>query len=319
MPSRANPVSKRPSAWKHLGQREQLRGKIEHHLLADADELVDRRAGRARRRCGRRGARSLACHPSGDLGLELADRTDELAGCPIARATPPRRTPSSAISAGDGPSEGPRSPHTSQPHKPHVPAVPAPPTAGTVALPTTVRRCASESCSTRTSRSMTWSKTAKSLSDAGFDTLWCSQIFAYDALTLLAVIGRELPGVGLGTFVVPVYPRHPVVLAAQALTVQSATRNRLQLGIGLSHQVLIENVFGQSFDRPASLHERVPRDPDAAPARPSGRLPGRGAERRHSGRTRDPRGCAAARAACRARVRACSSSPAGRPTGRRRG
>ena len=34
---------------------------------------------------------------------------------------------------------------------------------------------------------------AKSLSDAGFDTLWCSQIFAYDALTLLAVIGRELP------------------------------------------------------------------------------------------------------------------------------
>ncbi len=91
---------------------------------------------------------------------------------------------------------------------------------------------------------------AKSLSDAGFDTLWCSQIFAYDALTLLAVIGRELPGVGLGTFVVPVYPRHPVVLAAQALTVQSATRNRLQLGIGLSHQVLIENVFGQSFDHP---------------------------------------------------------------------
>ncbi len=49
----------------------------------------------------------------------------------------------------------------------------------------------------------------------------------------------------------PTYPRHPVMLAAQALTVQAATGGRLTLGIGLSHQVVIENVFGQSFDKPA--------------------------------------------------------------------
>jgi F420-dependent oxidoreductase-like protein len=90
----------------------------------------------------------------------------------------------------------------------------------------------------------------RSLAAAGFDAAWCSQIFAYDALTLLALLGREVPGIRLGTFVVPIYPRHPVMLAAQALTVQTATEGRLQLGIGLSHQVLIENVFGQSFDRP---------------------------------------------------------------------
>jgi len=64
------------------------------------------------------------------------------------------------------------------------------------------------------------------------------------------VLGREVPSIGLGTFVVPVYPRHPVMLGAQALTVQAATGDRLQLGIGLSHQVLIENVFGHSFDHP---------------------------------------------------------------------
>lgn len=93
-------------------------------------------------------------------------------------------------------------------------------------------------------------KDARSLATAGFDTLWCSQVFAYDALTLLAVLGREIPEIGLGTYVVPVYPRHPVMLAAQALTVQAAAAGRLQLGIGLSHQVLIENVFGQTFDRP---------------------------------------------------------------------
>ena len=41
------------------------------------------------------------------------------------------------------------------------------------------------------------------------------------------------------------------MLAAQALTVQAATGGRLTLGIGLSHQLVIENVFGLSFDKPA--------------------------------------------------------------------
>ena len=86
---------------------------------------------------------------------------------------------------------------------------------------------------------------------AGLDSAWTSQIFGYDALTLLAVVGREVPEIELGTAVVPTYPRNPVMLAGQALTVQAATGGRLTLGIGLSHQVVIENVFGQSFERPA--------------------------------------------------------------------
>ncbi|MDQ1361583.1 MAG: hypothetical protein QOJ44_1960 [Acidimicrobiaceae bacterium] len=86
---------------------------------------------------------------------------------------------------------------------------------------------------------------------AGLDSAWASQIFGYDALTLLAVVGREVPEIELGTAVVPTYPRNPVMLAGQALTVQAATRGRLTLGVGLSHQVVIENVFGQSFERPA--------------------------------------------------------------------
>jgi 5,10-methylenetetrahydromethanopterin reductase len=90
-----------------------------------------------------------------------------------------------------------------------------------------------------------------SLRDAGIQTAWSPQIFALDALTALAVIGREVPGIDLGTAVVPTYPRHPVMLGAQALTVQAATGGRLTLGIGLSHRVVIETVFGQSFERPA--------------------------------------------------------------------
>jgi F420-dependent oxidoreductase-like protein len=86
---------------------------------------------------------------------------------------------------------------------------------------------------------------------AGFDSLMCSQIFGYDALTLLATIGSHVPDVELMTAVVPTYPRHPMMLAAQALTVQAATGGRLVLGIGLSHQIVIENMFGYSFEKPA--------------------------------------------------------------------
>ena len=41
------------------------------------------------------------------------------------------------------------------------------------------------------------------------------------------------------------------MLAQQALTVQWATGNRLLLGIGLSHQVVVEGMWGMSFDKPA--------------------------------------------------------------------
>lgn len=85
----------------------------------------------------------------------------------------------------------------------------------------------------------------------GFASVWASQIFGYDALTLLAVVGRQVPDIELGTAVVPTFPRHPVMLASQALTVQAATERRLVLGIGLSHQVVIEGAFGYSFDHPA--------------------------------------------------------------------
>jgi F420-dependent oxidoreductase-like protein len=85
----------------------------------------------------------------------------------------------------------------------------------------------------------------------GFSTLWLPQSSGFDALTVLALVGRETEGVELGTSVVPTYPRHPVALAAQALTVNAATGGRLALGIGLSHRVTVEGMYGLSYDRPA--------------------------------------------------------------------
>jgi len=96
---------------------------------------------------------------------------------------------------------------------------------------------------------------AKGLASSGVASLWSSQIFGWDTLTALAVVGREVPTVMLGTAVVPIHPRHPTMLAAQALTVQAATGGRLNLGIGLSHKMVVEGMWGYSFDHPARYME----------------------------------------------------------------
>jgi len=84
----------------------------------------------------------------------------------------------------------------------------------------------------------------------GFASYWMPQIFGPEALTTLAVIGREVPRIELGTSVIPTYPRHPMMLAQHALTTNAITDGRLCLGIGLSHKVVIEDMMGMSFDKP---------------------------------------------------------------------
>lgn len=84
----------------------------------------------------------------------------------------------------------------------------------------------------------------------GFTSYWMPQIFSLDALTALAVVSRDVPDIRLGTAVVPTYPRHPMMLAQQALTVSQVSGGRLDLGIGLSHKPVVEGMWGLPFDKP---------------------------------------------------------------------
>jgi 5,10-methylenetetrahydromethanopterin reductase len=86
----------------------------------------------------------------------------------------------------------------------------------------------------------------------GFATAWFPNIFGLDAMTVAAIAGRETSRIELGTAVVPTYPRHPVTMAQQALSTQAATKGRFALGIGLSHQIVIEGMLGLSFAKPYS-------------------------------------------------------------------
>ncbi|GAA4702987.1 TIGR03564 family F420-dependent LLM class oxidoreductase [Pseudonocardia yuanmonensis] len=89
------------------------------------------------------------------------------------------------------------------------------------------------------------------LRDEGFRRYWTAQLpYEPDLLTVLAVALREVPGIEVGTGVVPIQPQHPMALAQRALTVNLIGEGRLTLGLGLSHRPVVEGVWGLPFDRP---------------------------------------------------------------------
>ncbi|HMK99883.1 MAG TPA: TIGR03564 family F420-dependent LLM class oxidoreductase [Acidimicrobiales bacterium] len=91
--------------------------------------------------------------------------------------------------------------------------------------------------------------------EAGFGSVWAGQIFGLDTLSAFAVAGQHVGGLDWGTAVVPTYPRHPAALAMQATTTNAAVGGRLTLGVGPSHQLVIEDVYGLDYSKPGSHTE----------------------------------------------------------------
>lgn len=87
---------------------------------------------------------------------------------------------------------------------------------------------------------------ARGAYDAGVPELWVYQQFDFDAIALAAVIGSAVPGVRVGTSVVPINPRHPLIVAAAAQTAQAATHGNFSLGLGLGGHAIEQQAFGLS-------------------------------------------------------------------------
>ena len=102
-------------------------------------------------------------------------------------------------------------------------------------------------------------KTIAAVEAAGVRQIWMAQTpFWPDTLTTLAAAAIKTSTVRLGTSIVPTYPRHPLVMAQQALSLYDIAPSRLRLGIGPSHQAIIEGIYGLPQTTPlAHLREYV--------------------------------------------------------------
>lgn len=91
---------------------------------------------------------------------------------------------------------------------------------------------------------------AQSAERDGFASCWLANIFDLDAILGAAFCARATARIEVGTAVVPTFPRHPVAMAQQAMSASAAARGRFTLGIGLSHQMVIETMLGMSWGKP---------------------------------------------------------------------
>ena len=87
----------------------------------------------------------------------------------------------------------------------------------------------------------------------GYESIWVTHGLGRDALLTLSAYSQVAPRVGLGTGVIPIYPRHPVLLAQEALTLSDITGGRLRLGIGVSHRPMMEGALGLDMGRPLDV------------------------------------------------------------------
>lgn len=84
----------------------------------------------------------------------------------------------------------------------------------------------------------------------GFASGWIGNHLNHDAMTVCVLAGQATSTLELGTAVVPTYPRHPMVMAQQALTTNMACGGRFTLGLGLSHKFIVEGWQGLRWATP---------------------------------------------------------------------
>lgn len=94
---------------------------------------------------------------------------------------------------------------------------------------------------------------ARRAEDLGYESLWVTHGLGRDSFLVLAAYGAATRRIGLGTGVVPIYPRHPVAMAQAALTLAEVSGGRFRLGIGVSHRAAMEAMLGLELREPLAV------------------------------------------------------------------
>jgi len=91
----------------------------------------------------------------------------------------------------------------------------------------------------------------KEAEEAGIQEIWVPQIGSLDTLTIFAAAVPQTHNIRFNVGVVPVYTRHPLVLAQQAMPFNEIAPGRLRLGIGSSNKILMD-MYGLPIEKPLS-------------------------------------------------------------------
>ncbi len=91
---------------------------------------------------------------------------------------------------------------------------------------------------------------ASRANDLGLHRYWAPQVMNADPISVMAVVGREVPRILLGTSVVAMQTTLPQTLAQQSLTINNISGGRFTIGIGTNHEPVLEMVYGIPWRKP---------------------------------------------------------------------
>jgi probable F420-dependent oxidoreductase len=86
--------------------------------------------------------------------------------------------------------------------------------------------------------------------ELGYGSLWVGEGAAREPFPLLAAVSEASGGMVLGTSIVNIYGRDPMASKMAAMTLHELTGGRFALGLGVSHEHLVQKLRGHAYEKP---------------------------------------------------------------------
>lgn len=84
----------------------------------------------------------------------------------------------------------------------------------------------------------------------GVDAVWSAEAWGMDAVTTISFLAARTTRIGLGTGIMQISARTPVMTAMTALSLAAISKDRFRLGLGASGPQVVEGLHGQAFADP---------------------------------------------------------------------
>ncbi|MGW5849589.1 LLM class F420-dependent oxidoreductase [Streptomyces sp. NPDC055254] len=84
----------------------------------------------------------------------------------------------------------------------------------------------------------------------GYDVCWAAEAYGSDAPTVLAWVAAQTERIDVGSAILQIPARQPAMTAMTAATLDSLTKGRFRLGLGVSGPQVSEGWYGVKFDKP---------------------------------------------------------------------
>lgn len=91
---------------------------------------------------------------------------------------------------------------------------------------------------------------ARMADEIGLDSVWVSEAWGQDVVSMLGLLAGQTERVGLGTAIMQIPARQATAAAMAAATIDVISGGRLRLGLGPSGPQVSEGWYGVAFDKP---------------------------------------------------------------------